>query len=216
MNKNILLIVWNVVLSALLGYVLLRKAPAGAVSTEEANAASADTTAAPVTTMTTDTAALKDAHIAFFLMDSIQNQYALVKESADRVRNEGKRLEGNLSRELQKAQARAQELASKDHTYSTQAELEADQKEFEALQSRIGEMRASSQDRIDEMQVQALREITEEIQKYLEEYNRSAHFDYIFSIQDGGQIWVGNQGLDITADVIKGLNSRHAAKKGAK
>lgn len=104
----------------------------------------------------------------------------------------------------------------KDHTYSTQAEMEADQKELDGLQQKIAEMRSNSQDRIDEMQARALQEITMEIQKFLEEYNRTAGFDYIFSIQDGGQIWVGNKGLDITADVLNGLNTRHAAKRAGK
>lgn len=217
MNKTSLLIVWNVLLSAVLGYALLRKSPAAAQAGEVTGAApSNDTAAVAPVTMTTDTATLKNAHIAFFFMDSIQSRYALVKESADRVRSEGHRLEDNLAREMQKAQARAQELMGKDHTYSTQAEMEADQKELDGLQQKIAEMRSNSQDRIDEMQARALQEITMEIQKFLEEYNRTAGFDYIFSIQDGGQIWVGNKGLDITADVLNGLNTRHAAKRAGK
>jgi len=215
-NKNfLLLIVWNVLLSALLGWLLLRKsAPASADAPSSDQAATADATV-PVSAMTTDTVALKDAHIAFFFMDSIQSGYELVKESASRVQSMGRQLEGNLSKEMQRAQTRAQQLASKDHTYSTQAELEADEKEFRALEQKIGEMRASSQDRIDELQIQMLQDITLEIQAYLEEYNASHDFDFIFSIQDEGQIWVGNKGLDITGDVVSGLNAKHRAKKSA-
>ena len=77
-------------------------------------------------------------------------------------------------------------------------------------------MRMSSQDRIDELQIKMLSDISMEIEGYLEEYNKSAGFDYIFSIQSGGQIWVGNEGLDITADILNGLNARHSAKKAGK
>ncbi len=214
-NKNFLvLVVWNVVLTALLGWALLRNSGASSADGTNVQAVSTDSSAV-LPSMTTDTAALKDAHIAFFFMDSVQSGYELVKESANRVQSMGRQLEGNLAKELQRAQTRAQQLASKDHTYSTQAELEADEKEFRALEQKIGEMRASSQDRIDELQIQMLQEITLEIQAYLGEYNATHNFDFIFSIQNEGQIWVGNKGLDITADVVNGLNAKHRAKKSA-
>jgi len=66
------------------------------------------------------------------------------------------------------------------------------------------------------LQAHALQQITGEIQDFLTEYNKAAGFDYIFSIQDGGQIWVGNKGLDISDDVVNGLNARYATKKGGK
>ena len=214
-NKNfLLLVVWNVALSALLGWALLRKGASTSADVPTAGEGSSTDTSVPVNAAT-DTAALKDAHIAFFFMDSIQSGYELVKESASHVQSMGRQLEGNLAKELQRAQTRAQQLASKDHTYSTQAELEADEKEFRALEQKIGEMRASSQDRIDELQMKMLQDITLEIQNYLGEYNATHAFDFIFSIQNEGQIWVGNKGLDITADVVEGLNAKHRAKKSA-
>ena len=98
MNKTALIIVWNVLLSAVLGYALFRKAPAAVDATSASTAQAGDTSVVMPVKMTTDTAALKNAHIAFFFMDSIRSQYALVKESADRVRSEGHRLEDNLAR----------------------------------------------------------------------------------------------------------------------
>lgn len=212
MNKTTALILWNVVLTGLVAWLGFR-APGPAVA--HAATATADSTSA-TTSQVLDTAALRNARIAYFVMDSIQNNYELVKESRDRVRNEGQRLEGNLMKEMEKAEARARELAGKDHTYSTKAEVEADEREFQQLQMRIQEMRANSQDKLDELQVRMLQEITKEIQDYLTEYNKAAAHDYIFSIQDEGQIWVGNPGLDITQAVVNGLNERHRSRKGAK
>lgn len=210
------LIFWNIVLSVLVGYALTRGKSPTQIEERSAEPALAEEPDTVIASSTRDSIALKDARIAFFNMDSIQENYTLVKESADRVRAEGKRLEGDLAREMQKAQGRYQELMQKDHTYSTQAQLQADQKELEDLQTRIQDMRMSSQDRIDELQIKMLSDISMEIEGYLEEYNKSAGFDYIFSIQSGGQIWVGNKGLDITGDILNGLNARHSAKKAGK
>ena len=217
MSKNsvLLLVVWNVLLSALLGWSLMRTHTASSAS-PVADASGVDTVIAPPITHTKDTAALKDAHIAFFFMDSIQSQYALVKDRASVVRNEGQRMEAELRKEMQKAEARYTELMGKDHAYSTQAELKADQDELEQLQGHIQELRSNSQDQLDQLQTHALQQITMEIQNYLTDYNKTAGFDYIFSIQDGGQIWVGNRGLDISEDVVNGLNAKYAAKKVVK
>lgn len=216
MSKNnfLLLVVWNVAITGLLAWLFLGKSPSAAAPVSTRLPHDTDT-AAVVNTMTTDTTALKDAHIAFFFMDSIQAGYELVKESASRVQSMGRQLEGDLAKELQKAQAEAQQLAQKDHTYSTQAEIAADEQKFRELDRKIGELRVSSQDRIDELQIKMLQDITLEIQAFLGEYNASHTFDFIFSIQDEGQIWVGNKGLDITADVVNGLNAKHRAKKSS-
>jgi outer membrane protein len=214
MNKSIgtALIAWNVVLTALCGWALLRTP---SPSTSVSAVAEADSSTAVTPVVVRDTAALKEARIAYFNMDSLQEKYELVKEREASFTAQGRQLESALMDKMQKAQARYNELMAKDHTYSTKAELEADEAELKKRAEEIQEMRASSQERLDRMQMQMLQEITEEIMGYLKEYNTAAGFDYIFSIQDGGQIWVGNEGLNITRDVLEGLNARHRARKEA-
>lgn len=117
--------------------------------------------------------------------------------------------------EVKRAKEEYNALMSKDHTYSTQTELAADEQRLRELEMRIQQSQAEGQDQIDRLQMKMLQQITERIQDFLEEYNRTAGFDYIFSIQDGGQIWVGNKGLDVTQAVVNGLNERHRAEKVA-
>ncbi len=210
----LLLVVWNVLLTA--GLIWSHSRAGGAKKAVRGLAERIDDAGVPVAAPAErDSAGLAQGRIAYFTMDSITSGFELVKESQGRVRTEGSRMEGNLRSEMAKAEARARELASKDHTYSTQAEQEADQQEFQALQARIQDLQMRSQDRLDRLQLEVLQEITSEIQDYLTEYNATAGYDFIFSIQNEGQIWVGNKGLDITADVLAGLNQRHRAKKAA-
>ncbi|MCW5898930.1 MAG: OmpH family outer membrane protein [Flavobacteriales bacterium] len=206
-NTTRLLIIWNVVLTALAGWALFRPA-----SPAEPQASPEPT---PPVVVQRDSTALKDAHIAYFFMDSLQQRYALVKEQGDRLRAEGRRLETNLQSEMSKAQSRYQALMGKDHTYSTQAEIQKDEEELQSLMGRIQELQSRSEQQLARMEVDMLSSISLEIEGFLEEYNRAAGFDYIFSVQNGGQIWVGNPDLDITDEVIAGLNARHAANKKA-
>ncbi|MCB0792064.1 MAG: OmpH family outer membrane protein [Flavobacteriales bacterium] len=213
MNRNlgIVLLIWNASLSLLLGWVLLRK-PAHASG--EAGL-EATPTLGSIPAVRTERDSLSDGplHIAFFFMDSVQKKFELVKEKGEHFRREGQRLQNNLQSELGKAQKRYDELMAKDHTYSTNAEMEADQRELQDLVSRIQGLQGQSEQRMQDLEVKMLSEISQEIMDFLEDYNRTSGYDYIFSVQSGGQIWVGNKDLDITPQVVEGLNARHRSVK---
>lgn len=215
MNKNTttLLIVWNVVLTGLLAWSLLRTStpvPAATGDLAEKNEAPLEAVISP-----RDSTAIKESRIAYFVMDSVQSNYEMVKEQGDRLRGEGKRLEDNLQREMNKAQGRYQELMQKDHAYSTQADIQKDEMELQSLGEKIQKLQASSEEQLGRMEMESLGRISKEIEDYLRDYNAVAGFDYIFSVQNGGQIWTGNKNLDITSTVINELNKRHRTNKSA-
>lgn len=213
-NTTLLLIVWNLVLTALVAWGLMR-APAAQTATADVD--ETDSTAIDVALAAPrDTGALKDARIAFFLMDSVQRKFELIKEKDDSFAAEARRLQSGIENKQAKAQNRYQELMAKDHAYSTQAEVDKDERELQGLAAELQQMQAEGEQRMARMEGEMLKEITDELQAYLKVYNETAGFDYIFSVQGGGQIWVGNDDLNITTDVVDGLNARHRARKGAK
>jgi outer membrane protein len=214
-NISILLIIWNVLLSAFVVRGLLQRSSEPS-RTDVATPAVDGLAALPTPIVTRDSAALKEARIAYFYMDSVQKKYELIAEKDKHFRSEGQRLENSLKNEMARAQARYDELMKKDHTYSTQAEVAKDEQELQALMGRIQGQQAQSEEQMARMEAQMLTEITKELKDYLEEYNKTASFDYIFSVQNGGQVWVGNKDLDISDDLIAGLNARYRATKGTK
>ena len=209
-NTSLLLLVWNVLLTLGLGWSLMRTPVTVGTTTE---VAAAEETEMPVPLLSRDSAALSDARIAYFHMDSVQTRFELIKEKDARFKKEGQRLESNLQNEMTKAQARYEELMKKDQSYSTQAEVRQDEAELQGLMGKIQQMQQRSEQQLMVLEAEMLNEITAELKGFLEEYNTQAGFDYIFSIQNGGQIWVGNEGLNITEDMVKGLNARHRARK---
>lgn len=206
-NTSLILILWNLVLTALLGWALLRK-PATA---DAANATEIEEALdhVPAHIVSTDTITRRDARIAYFLMDSVQQGFVMVKEQSDKLKGEGRRLENQLQSEMVKAQNRYQELMAKDHTYSTKADIQKDELELQGLGAKIQDLQARSEQQLARMEMEILSGIAGEIEGFLEDYNATAGYDYIFSVQNGGQIWTGNPGLDITADLVSGLNARY-------
>ena len=55
-------------------------------------------------------------------------------------------------------------------------------------------------------------EVTQSIMEYIKEYNSDAKFDFILT-KMGGNMLYANEALDITNDVVKGLNAKHSVKK---
>ena len=87
------------------------------------------------------------------------------------------------------------------------AALQNQQADLQALQQRLGSEFQAETDKFNE----ALRD---SIQHYLAKYNKDKNYSLILS-KAGDNILMGNQRLDITADVINGLNKHYkpAAKK---
>ncbi len=216
-NTSLLLIIWNVLLTVLLGWTLMRTpATTNTSSTNGIPLAEDGETAVVVPSVIRDSSALKDARIAYFRMDTLQRRFELIKEKDNSFRSEGKRLEDNLKKELDKAQQRYEELMTKDQTYSTNEEKRRDEAELQQLGMRVQQLQAQGEDQLARLEASMLQEISDELKAFLEEYNKQAGFDYIFSVQNGGQVWVGNENLDITDDLVNGLNARHRARKATR
>jgi outer membrane protein len=216
-NTSLLLIIWNVLLTVLLGWTLMRTpTTTNTSSTNGIPLAEDGETAVVVPSVIRDSSALKDARIAYFRMDTLQRRFELIKEKDNSFRSEGKRLEDNLKKELDKAQQRYEELMTKDQTYSTNEEKRRDEAELQQLGMRVQQLQAQGEDQLARLEASMLQEISDELKAFLEEYNKQAGFDYIFSVQNGGQVWVGNENLDITDDLVNGLNARHRARKATR
>lgn len=212
-NTTLLLVLWNVLLTALVAWGLLRApVPTGAGPIAEIPEGAEQM----IPARPRDTTALEDARIAYFYMDSIQKKYELIAEKNKTFTSKRQQLENSLKNEMAKAQARYEELMKKDHTYSTQAEVARDEKELQGLMAKIQGQQASSEEELARMEGRILTEIIQELRDFLEVYNATAEFDYIFSVQSDGQVWVGNKDLDISDIIIQGLNERYHAKKAVK
>ncbi|MBK8226857.1 MAG: OmpH family outer membrane protein [Flavobacteriales bacterium] len=205
------LVIWNLALTGVVAWLLVSRN--GAVETSKPPQ---EEVTSEMISANGDSSAIEHARIAFFRMDSLRLGYELIKEKDQRYITEGRRLEAGLLAEQAKARERYQELMQKDQTYSTKEEMQRDEAELRGLMEKLQGMQADGEERLARMEAEMLKEIAAELEEYLKEFNATAGFDYIFSVQGGGQIWVGNEGLDLTQQLVDGLNARHRAAKAAK
>lgn len=117
-------------------------------------------------------------------------------ESKGRTMNEA--LRNMKMQELQSLQQNAQAFS-----------LEADQ-EISQLQQRL-------QNDLLEKELKGTKQVQDNIKAFLKEYNQEYDFTYVLAYSsDAGGILLGNPALDITKDVLAGLNEIYDAEQAAK
>ncbi len=149
--------------------------------------------------------------VAFFYSDSLLNNLGFVKENEkamkkkqDAIVNELKAKETSFQKEVQSLQENAQNMT---------------RKEMEATQERLGKMEQELMMRKEKLSAQFAEETGEfteklygKITSYLKEINQDQKYKYVFSLAPGGNIFLADDALDLTPEMIKGLNEKYSTK----
>jgi outer membrane protein len=91
----------------------------------------------------------------------------------------------------------------------TWREEEATQQELELKRQNLGAKFLKDQDAFN-------KEIHDNLHKYIEQYNAEKGYDYILSYSKDGSILFANKDLDVTQDIIDGMNANKGAMKEKK
>ena len=148
--------------------------------------------------------------IAFVEVDSLMTQYDFAKDYSVTLQKKSNNARNTLNQKgnaLQAAVANFQQkvnnngFQSREQAASQQAAIENQQRSLQELQARLENELATETAKFNE----ALRD---SLQNFLKAYNKDKKFDLILS-KAGDNILIANKSLDITQDVINGLNKRY-------
>ena len=148
--------------------------------------------------------------IAYVEVDSLMTQYNFAKDYSVTLQKKSNNARNTLNQKggaLQAAMNNFQQklnnngFQSREQAASQQAAIQRQQNDLQELQARLENELASETAKFNE----ALRD---SLQNFLKSYNEDKKFDLILS-KAGDNILMGNKKLDITQDVINGLNKRY-------
>jgi len=162
---------------------------------------------------TAKTKAPQELKIAYVEVDSLITQYDFCKEYTQVLEKKSRNVQNTLQQKGQKLQADAANFQQKLQSNALdrpsaermQAALQKQNADLEALQQRLG---AELQEETNKYN-QALHD---SVQHFIAKYNKSKKYTLILS-KSGDNILYADKGIDITNDVIAGLNK--AYKKGS-
>ncbi len=149
-------------------------------------------------------------NIRYYNMDSVMANYDLVKtfnetnlRTMTELQNAQSSREGELNRLASNIQQKMQ-----NNGYLSEASYNADvaelNKKQQSAQNYLGSLQAKAQQEALRQQ----QEFLDSLDNFLADYNRTRHYDAIL-LYTPGELF--NPALDITDDIVKGLNSRYTA-----
>jgi outer membrane protein len=211
--KNISLII-SIILALLLGYAFyqihdLKKQINGAGTTAEMDVAK-DSTSAPVVPISTK---LPEGKIAFINVDSLDAQYDYFKDITKSFASERNAIEGQLQNQaaqLEKEYVEFQQAVQAG--IRPQADLEKDQQKLMAKKQNLDGQQGRLETLANKMADKQL-EVRKDLAKFLDQFN-AGRYDYILPYSGTlTQTLYVNPKLDVTAQVVAGLNAAYKAKK---
>jgi outer membrane protein len=149
--------------------------------------------------------------IAYFEMDSIENNYAYFKD----VRNKFRAKEEKLNGELQQLKEQYNKLW--EESTQMQAKLTDDEKmkrqqTLQMLQERFTNKQSVEVPALQNESFRDRQEVSKKIQEYLKQYNKEKGFAFIFS-SNPDLIYYKDSAYNVTNDVINGLNGEYKKKE---
>ena len=147
-------------------------------------------------------------NIRYYNMDSVMANYELVKtfneanlRTMTELQNAQRSREGELSRLASSIQQKVQ-----NNGYLSEASYNADMAELNKKQQQAQNYLGSLQQRAQEEAVRQQEEFLDSLNNFLAEYNKTRHYDAILLFAPGELF---NPALDITNDIIEGLNAKY-------
>jgi outer membrane protein len=197
--KNFL-VVSNIVLIALVGYLYYVNFSSEKSSTP--------------TTTTSKTAVTKTAGtslVGYLDLDSLQNNYEyykLIKQESERKQQAN---DAEMSGLQKRYQNRAMQLQQRGPSMNQQ-EQDAAMKEIGQMQQDLQFKKQKLDNDLFEYNTKKKDDILKRIQNFLKEYNKDGKYSYIFSYEPGFMFYKDST-LNVTADVIEGLNKAYKSEK---
>jgi outer membrane protein len=156
---------------------------------------------------------LADSKIAYVNTDSINEHYQYIADFTKVIRNKKASLESQMQSMTAKFQSEYEAFQqSAQAGVAPQSELQKQQASLERQQQELANKELQMQNLGIELEEKNM-ELNKSVKDYLQKIN-NGRFDYILSYSDlMPTILLTNPKLDITTEVLKGINEEYNAKK---
>lgn len=201
---------FNLILSVaviILFYLVLKKDSNGSkkeVPTEEKNIT--ETPSEPLTISE------KSASIVYVNSDSLFKHYQFFKDNQDASERERKALENSIQSRITTFQKEVEDFKEKAQ-YMTQEQGMAKQQELMEKEQKIADFRDVQSEQLLKKEQDRADSALARVTRFLDKNYSNTKYTYILGYSHGGGILFARDSLDITKEVIDGLNKEYKATK---
>jgi outer membrane protein len=152
--------------------------------------------------------------IVYVELDSLTANYLMTKDLMGELEQKMNKLQADLTNRQKKFQANVSDFQNKaTKGLETRSKLEEMQQQLAIEEQNL--MQLSEKYRMDMAEEQAVmqRKILQAIMDYLKEYNKEKGYKYILGNAFDAKILYADPSLDITTDVLQGINTKYKAEQ---
>ena len=168
----------------------------------------------PKAAVTGDSAkASSSVRIAYVDLDSIQEKYDYYKEKMNDFERKKENADRDLNNAFQKIENERVAFVQKGQSI-TQVEAENFQREYTRKMQNLENQKRNLENSIQQEGVRTMEELKKKINEFLDQYNQSRGYSYIFSYSSNiNMLFYKDTALNITNEVIQGLNEAYNKTK---
>ncbi len=163
-----------------------------------------------------DTTANK-GDIVYIQLDRILQEYDMANDLRSVVETKVQNIQAEVDRRGRKLEGEIrsfQEKVSKGLITRSSAEVQG--QELQKQEAEFNNYAAQKQNEINEEQVVMMNQLADAIKTFLDKYNEEKQYAMILTNQGGSPVITGDEALDITDDVLAGLNEEYVKNKNKK
>jgi len=149
---------------------------------------------------------LKSSPVVFVNADSLMEQYVLVTKNRKFLEAERNKFEKEFEAKYRSLEAEYKDLQEKAPLL-TQEEGTMKQQELMMKEQKLGEFRDQNQERLMNLEQTRGEQIQKNITTYLRKKYANTNYAYILGYSPGSGILFAHDSLDITPEVVQGLNA---------
>ncbi|PKP10447.1 MAG: hypothetical protein CVU09_07305 [Bacteroidetes bacterium HGW-Bacteroidetes-4] len=164
---------------------------------------------------TTDGASLGELKVAYVNIDSILMGYNLATELNNALTTKQSGMKSRLEKEARDFEKDAQVFQDKVQRgiFLTQQRAEEAQQQLLMRQQELQQLEYDYTNQLAAEQQKMNVRLFDSISNYIKAYNSPEKYQVILGHSLGGNMLYGSEQLNITNEVLKGLNSRYSEKK---
>jgi outer membrane protein len=149
---------------------------------------------------------------AWVNVDTVLNNYDMYFDMRKELEENSRKLEAELNAKSKSFEKEAMDFQDKvQKGLVTRSEAQQLQNSLANKEQELYRLRDEMRMQLAEEEQVKLRVIQNSITEYLKEYNQDKGYHIILSSTFGGPLLYGHPALDITSEVLKGLNEKYAA-----
>lgn len=147
--------------------------------------------------------------LAYVNIDTLEGKYELLKTKREEFKKRQEEMENELQLSYNQMQNDANEVQKKVQANTlTQSEYEAAQKRLMQMQKSLETRKQSLTEQLMKEQEDFNKDLKTRLDAFIDQYNKDKHYDFIFTYSSSGSsLLYVNKALDITKDVVDGMNA---------